>query len=48
MADDSKSESKTDKSELVAEVMDRFRTPSYEAWAMTIPDLQKMLKSEDT
>jgi hypothetical protein len=41
---DDKSKSSPDKSELVNEVMARFRIPSYEAWAMTIPDLQKKLK----
>lgn len=35
----------TDKSLLVDEVMRRHGTPSYEAWAMNIPDLIEKLES---
>lgn len=47
VADDKDHQGKTDKSELVLQVMDRFGTPSYEAWDMTIPDLRAMLKESD-
>lgn len=33
-----------DKSDLVNEVMARFKTPSYEAWEMTVPELAAKLK----
>jgi hypothetical protein len=36
----------TDKSLLVDAVMTRFGVPSYEAWAMTIPDLIEKLEND--
>jgi hypothetical protein len=37
-------EPEPDKSELVNQVMARFGVPSWEAWAMTIPELIKKLE----
>lgn len=36
---------KPDKSELVNELMERFGTPSYEAWAMSVAELTKKLEA---
>lgn len=38
-------EPEPDKSDLVNEVMARLGTPSWEAWAMTVPELTKKLES---
>lgn len=43
---DNQSKARPDKSELVKEVMQRFGTPSYEAWDMTVEELSKKLKKE--
>lgn len=43
---DNQSKSRPDKSELVNEVMQRFGVASYEAWNMTVEDLNKKLKRE--
>lgn len=44
MADDKAEQKKPTKDELVAQAIDRG-VPSYEAWAMTVPELTKKLEA---